>query len=79
MPRLRGTIDRGAGAFVQLRDAHDDFVGEVRADDDGNFTLYAIPGHWRLICMAPGRRREQEVDVGSSDVDLRVSLPEPGT
>jgi hypothetical protein len=72
MPRLTGTIEDGADAFVQLRDASGDFVGEVRADADGHFTLYAIPGHWTLICLTPAERRVKEVDVGSNDVDVRV-------
>ncbi len=77
MPRVIGTIEEGAGAFVQLRDSGGDFVGEVRADNEGHFTLYAIPGHWRIICLTPGGRGEQEVDVGVDDVDIR--LPPPST
>jgi hypothetical protein len=76
LPKLSGTIDRGAGAFVQLRDAEGDFVGEVRADDEGHFTLYAIPGQWHIICLTPGERREQVVDLGTTDIDIRVSLPD---
>jgi hypothetical protein len=72
MPRLTGTIEDGAGAFVQLRDSGGDFVGEVRADDDGRFTLYPIPGEWTLVCLTPNDRRERHVDVGSDDVDIRV-------
>jgi hypothetical protein len=75
MPRLNGTIEGGAQAFVQLRDEGGDFVGEVRADDAGHFVFYAIPGHWRVICLAPGGRRvEHEVDMGSSDVDVDLDL-----
>ena len=74
MPRLNGTIEGGAGAFVQLRDDGGDFVGEVRANDEGAFTFYAVPGHWRVICLTPGGRREQEIDLGASDVDIRVSV-----
>lgn len=73
MTRLTGTIDDGAGAFVQLRDSDGDFVGEVRADEDGRFTFHAIPGRWQLICLTPGpRRRQQEIDLGAEDVDIRV-------
>ena len=72
MARLHGTIDDGAGAFVQLRDAGGDFVGEVRADEEGSFTFYAIPGHWRVICLTPAGRREKEVDLGTGDVDIRL-------
>lgn len=73
MPRLHGTIDDGGGAFVQLRDEGGDFVGEVRADDDGRFTFYAIPGHWRVICLTPRGRREREIDLGPDDIDIRMS------
>jgi len=75
MPRLTGSITGGALAFVQLRDSGGDFVGEVRADDDGHFTFYVVPGHWRVICLAPGgRRAEREVDLGSGDLDVVVDL-----
>ena len=74
MPRLLGTVEQGGGAFVQLRDADGDFVGEVRADDEGHFTLYAIPGHWRIICLTPGGRQEQEIDLGAADLDIRISI-----
>lgn len=73
MPRLTGTIDEGAGSFVQLRDAEGDFVGEVRADDEGRFVFYAIPGHWRVICLTPGKsRRQREIDLGPEDLDVRL-------
>ena len=72
MPRLIGTIEDGAGAFVQLRNDGGDFVGEVRADDEGHFTFYAIPGHWTVICLTPTRRRERIIDLGSEDLDIRV-------
>jgi hypothetical protein len=73
VPRLTGRIDGGAGSFVQLRDAEGDFVGEVRADDEGRFVFHAIPGHWRVICLTPGRnRRQQEVDLGAADLDVRI-------
>ena len=72
MPRLVGTIENGAGAFVQLRDSEGDFVGEVRADDAGHFTFHAIPGHWTVICLTPNRRRERVIDLGSDDIDIRL-------
>lgn len=74
VPRLTGSVDRGAGVFVQLRDGAGDFVGEVRADDDGRFTFYAIAGHWRVICLFPGGLRvERDVDMDNTDVDIRVA------
>jgi len=76
MPRLTGNISGGARAFVQLRDEEGDFVGEVRADDEGRFVFHAIPGHWRVVCLAPGGlRAEHEVDLGGTDVDVRFTIP----
>ena len=72
MPRLMGRVEEGAGAFVQLRDGAGDFVGEVRADDGGRFTFYAVPGHWTIVCLTPARRREQSVDLGRADLDVRL-------
>ena len=72
MPRLTGTIEQGAGAFVQLRDHDGDFAGEVRADDHGRFILYPVPGEWTVICLTPNDRREQRVDIGTDDVDILV-------
>lgn len=72
MPRLMGSIEEGAGAFVQLRDAGGDFVGEVRADDEGRFTFHAVPGDWTIICLTPARRRERRIDLGSEDLVIEV-------
>ena len=72
MPRLTGTVEEGPGAFVQLRDEGGDFAGEVRADEEGRFTLYPIPGHWTVICLTPDRRRQQDIEVGAQDVEIRV-------
>lgn len=72
MPRLTGTIEEGPGAFVQLRDEGGDFVGEVRADEEGRFTLYPIPGHWTVVCLTPDGRHQQEVEVGAQDIEIRV-------
>lgn len=72
MAQLKGTVEEGPGAFVQLRDQSGDFVGEVRADDQGRFVLYAIPGRWTIVCLTPDRRRQHEVDVGTADIDIQV-------
>lgn len=72
MPRLSGDIEEGAGAFVQLRDDEGDFVGEVRADGNGHFTLYAVPGRWTVVCLTPGRRREKQVDMETADIDIEM-------
>lgn len=72
--QVTGTIEEGPGAFVQLRDQGGDFVGEVRADEQGRFVLHAIPGRWTIVCLTPDRRRQHEVDVGTDDVDIRVPV-----
>lgn len=72
MPRLTGTIEDGAGAFVQLRDAGGDFVGEVKADEEGHFTFYAVPGHWTVISLTPEGRREKVIDLRGEDVDIQI-------
>jgi hypothetical protein len=79
MARLTGTVTRGSGpadgAYVQLRNPGGDFQGEVRTGEDGRFTLYPVPGRWRLVSFAPRTRAiEREVDIGTDDVvvDLRL-------
>lgn len=75
MTRLTGSVDDGAGTFVQLRDAQGDFVGEVQTDDQGSFTFYAVPGHWRVVCLVPGgRRHEKEIVLGGEDQDIRIPI-----
>jgi len=79
MPSLSGSVRSGsgpaAGAYVQLRNLDDDFLGEVRADSQGCFKLYTIAGSWRLLAWMPGDgRAQQDVDVAASDVDLAVDL-----
>lgn len=48
MPRLTGTVasgNRPAGwAYVQLINLAGDFQAEVRAEEEGAFTLYPVPG-----------------------------------
>ena len=79
MARITGNVLTGeapaANAYVQLRNGDGDFCGETHADDDGHFVLYAVPGHWRLVSWLPGSgQTEQEVDVGSSDLEIGLLL-----
>jgi hypothetical protein len=82
MPRLTGTIvvAGGApaeGAYVQIQNLAGDFQGEVRTDAAGRFVLHPIRGRWRLVCWLPGDgRAEQEVVLGTEDLDVEVALPE---
>ena len=80
MVRLTGTVTAGDhpqdGAYVQLRNLRDDFQAEVRTGADGRFTLYPVPGRWRLVSFAPRTgRAEREVGVGDADVDVVLQLP----
>ena len=79
MPSLTGTVVAAGGpaawAYVQVRSLASDFQGEVRTDADGRFLLHPTPGRWRLVAWAPGRgHTEQEVAVGTADVDVRLEL-----
>ncbi len=79
MARLTGTVASGnrpaAWAYVQLTNLAGDFQGEVRADEEGSFTLYPVPGHWRLLAWVPSvGRTDGEVEVGSADLEVRLEL-----
>jgi hypothetical protein len=48
---------------------------QVRADEEGSFTLYPVPGHWRLLAWVPSvGRTDREVEVGSADLEVRLEL-----
>jgi len=79
MPRVTGSVfSRGnvaANAYVQLRNKEGDFCGEVHADNDGRFVLYAVPGRWQLVSWLPGDGfAKQDVEIVVGDVDVRVPL-----
>jgi hypothetical protein len=79
MARLTGTVSRGSapadGAYVQLRNTGGDFQAEVRTGADGRFTLYPVPGRWRLVSFAPRSTTvEREVEVGRDDVVVDLTL-----
>jgi hypothetical protein len=79
MSRLTGTVLTGnrpaAWAYVQLTNLAGDFQGEVRADEDGAFTLYPVPGRWRLVAWSPSvGRADLQVEVGSADLEVQLAL-----
>jgi hypothetical protein len=79
MARLTGTVTKGSvpadGAYVQLRNPGGDFQAEVRTGSDGRFTLYPVPGRWRLVSFAPNSDRvEREVEVGRDDLVVDLLL-----
>jgi hypothetical protein len=52
------------GAYVRLTGSQDEFVAEIRTVDDGAFKFWAVPGEWRISCLAPGTERiEQPVSL----------------
>src|SRR4051812_7842816 len=64
------------GAYVQLRDEGNDFIGETRADGDGRFVLYAVPGTWQIVAWMPaGPRSNTVIRVqGTGDVEVQCDL-----
>jgi hypothetical protein len=63
-------------AYVQLRDENNDFIGETRADENGRFVLYAVPGTWQVAAWLPaGPRGNQLIRIeGAKDVEVECVL-----
>jgi len=81
MARITGRVKTDGApapnAYVQLRDQDNEFCGETRCDDDGQFVLYAVPGSWLLVAWLPAGARTNEVieiGQGKGDVDVELSL-----
>jgi hypothetical protein len=52
------------GAYVRLTGSEDEFVAEIRTPESGAFKFWAVPGDWRVSCLAPGAERlEQPVSL----------------
>jgi hypothetical protein len=52
------------GAYVRLTGSQDEFVAEIRTPESGEFKFWAVPGEWRVSCIAPGAERlEQSVSL----------------
>ena len=64
------------GAYVRLTGSQDEFVAEVRTGDDGAFKFWAVPGDWRVSCLAPGSERlEQAVSLAiKASAEVRFQL-----
>jgi diguanylate cyclase (GGDEF)-like protein len=62
------------GAYVVLSAPAGDFVGEVRSDSRGRFTLYAASGEWTITCLVPGGARLQKRLSLRSDSELHLDL-----
>jgi hypothetical protein len=82
VPTIEGIVRIGSapasGAYVQLRDRGDDFVGEVSAGVEGGFRFYAVPGTWRLVALHPGPggslRAEHDVELAQDDLEVDIEL-----
>jgi len=80
MARIAGVVKTEEGvpaadAYVQLRDKENEFCGETRCDDDGRFTLYAVPGSWMLVAWLPaGPRTNELIEIAGGDIDVQLAL-----
>ncbi|HEV1997686.1 MAG TPA: DUF1416 domain-containing protein [Candidatus Dormibacteraeota bacterium] len=64
------------GAYVRLTGSQDEFVAEVRTAGDGAFKFWAVPGDWRVSCLAPNAERlEQSVSLATrASAEVRFQL-----
>jgi diguanylate cyclase (GGDEF)-like protein len=63
-----------AGAYVVLASPSGDFVGEVRSDSRGRFTLYAAAGEWRITALAPGGTKVEKELTLRPDSERHLEL-----
>ena len=77
---IYGTVVKDAkpyeGAYVRLTGSQDEFVAEIRTSGDGVFKFWAVPGDWRVSCLAQGEARlEQAVSlVQKASAEVRFEL-----
>ena len=71
--REEGPIE---GAYVRMTGSEDEFVAEIRTGADGAFRFWAVPGEWRVSCLAPGAGRlEQAVSLAKgASAEVRFDL-----
>ncbi|MGI8610240.1 MAG: DUF1416 domain-containing protein [Candidatus Dormibacteria bacterium] len=73
-----GTVVRDGhpvdGAYVRLTGSQDEFVAEIRTLDDGTFKFWAVPGEWRVSCLAPGAERLEQVVSLATRASAEVSF-----
>lgn len=64
------------GAYVRVTGSEDEFVAEIRTGPDGAFRFWAVPGEWRVSCLAPrAERLEQAVSLARGhSVEVRFDL-----
>ena len=62
-------------AHVRLLDTSGEFTAEVPTNSDGQFRFFAAPGPWTLVVLAPGVRKEVNVQAAlGTPVDILISL-----
>jgi hypothetical protein len=74
--RIAGSVRQGDSpvrCFVRLLDRNRDFVAEVRADQAGSFTFYAIPGDWTLRTISQRGSTDSAVRLVDADI-LDIAL-----
>jgi hypothetical protein len=54
-------------AFIRLNKPDGEFMSEVECGPTGTFHMSVPPGEWRLICMVPKQRLEQELTLHRGD------------
>jgi len=62
------------GAYVRLTGSEDEFVAEVRTAGNGAFRFWAVPGEWRLSCLAPGAERLEQAVTLARGASAEVSF-----
>ena len=69
---IEGQVLRGGApvspGYARLRGSGDEFVAEVPLGEDGGFRLFAAPGEWTVLVLAPGGVRVEQgvtADIGS--------------
>ena len=64
----------GAGAYVRLLDATDEFTAEVVTSPEGEFRFFAAPGEWKVRSLAPVGKGERVLaaDVGLNETTVVI-------
>ncbi|MEA2647221.1 MAG: hypothetical protein QOE92_2304 [Chloroflexota bacterium] len=66
-----GSVRRGPDpaprAFIRLSKPDGEFMSEVECGPTGTFHMSVPPGDWRLICLVPRNRLEQELSLTRGD------------
>ncbi len=68
---IQGSVRRAGnpleGAYLTLKGASGEFVGEIRTDGSGRFRFYAKPGEWTLKCLTPAGQQTRQLTLKPGD------------